>query len=401
MKVLYFHQYFVTPDEFGASRSYWFAKKLIENGHKVVMVTARNSHSKRASGRYCIDGIDVIYLNLFYTHTMSSYEKIKAFVGYFFAALLVSFRIKDIKLVYASSTPLTVGLIAMVYKFFTRTNYLFEVRDLWPESPIQNGKIKNKFIISLLRKIEKSIYFHAKHIVALSPDMKDMLVSSGIKTEKITIITNMAKTSMFYPHDKSDEILVKFNISITKFNVIYFGSMSAVNGLEFILKTASILKQLNQTDIQFILAGYGPVEKKLKKFASDNSLDNTTFITKLNTFEISELVNCCTMSIITFVPLPVEATNSPNKLFDSLSAGIPVIVNSNGWTKRLVETENCGFYVDAQKPEELVNKLIEAKGNKNKIVEWGNNSRRLAETVFSQELLCSKFVELIEKQYCY
>jgi glycosyltransferase involved in cell wall biosynthesis len=399
LKILYLHQYFVIPEEYGTTRSYWFSKKLVDCGHTVTVICSLTSSTKREPGTYNIDGIKVIYLGGKYHNLQSKTSKIFQFVRYFLIAIIFAIREKGVNLVYASSTPLTVGALALFCKKITKTKYIFEVRDLWPEFPIQIGAIKNPLIINWLRRLEKNIYKNASHIVALSTGMKEGIVQCGIEERKITVIPNMSKPDLFYPRFKSNNTLKRYGINEEKFNIIYFGSMGPANGLEFIIEAAIILKKKNLNDISFILAGYGSTEDHLKSIAAKNKLDNVVFVGKHNTQIISEIVNCCDMSIITFINLPVEATNSPNKLFDSFSAGLPVIVNSNGWTKQLVENENCGFYVDAEKPEDLVNKLIEAKDNKNMLTEWSKNSRRLAETVFDKEILSTKFVELLEKQY--
>ena len=111
---------------------------------------------------------------------------------------------------------------------------------------------------------------------------------------------------------------------------------------------------------------------------------------------VSEIVNCCDASIVSFQNIPILATNSPNKLFDSLSAGKPIIVNSAGWTKDLVEKENCGFYVHADYPQQLVDRLIEVKDNKEQLEAWGRKSRELSLTTFDKKILSAKVADVLE-----
>jgi glycosyltransferase involved in cell wall biosynthesis len=114
---------------------------------------------------------------------------------------------------------------------------------------------------------------------------------------------------------------------------------------------------------------------------------------------LSEVVNCCDASITTFLNLPVLKTNSPNKLFDSLSAGKPIIVNSAGWTKDMVENENCGFFVDPERPEMLADKLLESKDNQPLLEEWGKNARRLSIDVYDKSKLSAQVAEVLEITY--
>jgi glycosyltransferase involved in cell wall biosynthesis len=397
LKILYIHQYFVTPDEYGATRSYWFSRKLIEHGHEVVVITALSSTTKRQPGKYDIDGIKVIYIGGRYNNLQSKVVKISQFLRFLLMALYYAFREKHIDLVYATSTPLTVGALALLYNKLSRVKYIFEVRDLWPEFPIQIGAIKNSHLIKLLRKLERSIYKNAMHIVALSPGMKEGIMSTGIDEVKVTIIPNMSKPDLFYPREKSALIFKEYNINPNNFNIIHFGSMGKANGLEFIVEAAKELKKANINDVTFVMAGYGSTEALLKKSALDNHLENIIFTGKHNTFIMSELVNCCDACLVSFRKLPILTTNSPNKLFDGLSAGKPIIVNSTGWTKDLVEQSECGFYVDPENPADIVTKLLKYKSDNELLSKWSANARNLSLTAFDKTILSKQYVDLIEK----
>lgn len=112
---------------------------------------------------------------------------------------------------------------------------------------------------------------------------------------------------------------------------------------------------------------------------------------------VSEVVNLCDASITTFLNLPVLKTNSPNKLFDSLSAGKPIIVNSAGWTKDMVEKDDCGFYVDPENPEELAEKILYYKEDRNTLERWGRNARKLSIEVYDKDILAAKVADVLEK----
>ena len=195
MKILYIHQYFVTPSEPGGTRSYWISKELIKHGHEVTMITTTTDNEKPRETT--IEGIKVIYLKIPYSNKMSIFKRIIAFIK--FMTLTAWYVIKTEKhdLAIATSTPLTVGFPALIGKKLKGLPYIFEVRDLWPEVPVQMGGVKNKYAIKFLYWFEKTIYKNAKHIVALSPGMYDGVVAAGTPTEKITTIPNMSKIYYF------------------------------------------------------------------------------------------------------------------------------------------------------------------------------------------------------------
>ena len=145
--------------------------------------------------------------------------------------------------------------------------------------------------------------------------------------------------------------------------------------------------------------GSGATEPLLKQLVEDYKLNNVKFLGKHNMFIVSEVVNCCDATITSFMNLPILRTNSPNKLFDSLSAGKPIIVNSSGWTKQMVEDANCGFYVDPEKPEDLASRLIDCKEDKRQLKIWGENARKLSVEKYDKSLLTAQIANVLEQIY--
>lgn len=398
MNILYIHQYFKTPAEPGATRSYWIARKFIERGHKVIMICSTDG-VKHKAGIEIQDGIEVHYVINPYNNYMSAPRKVWAFVRFIALAIKEAKKQKDIDLMYATSTPLTVGYIALRLKAAKGWPYVFEVRDLWPEFPIQIGAIRNKIAIKYLRNLESKIYRKSEHVVALSPGMQEGVLAADTPVEKTSMIPNMSKPDNFYPHEPDAATIEKFGLDMSKFNVIHFGSMGRANGLEYIIEAARCCKEKGNKDILFLFAGAGATEPILKSLCEKYQLDNVKFLGYHNMATVIELVNCCGASITSFKNLPILKTNSPNKLFDSLSAGKPIIVNSAGWTKDMVEQGNCGFYVDPEKPEELADKLIEVKDNKELLGTWGKNARKLSIEKYDRNILTAQVADVVEKVY--
>lgn len=399
MNILYIHQYFRTPLEPGGTRSYWIGRELINRGHCVTMITSTNSYSHPEPCTENIDGIKVIYVKNEYSNYMSKMRKVYSFVHFLALAIKEGCKQKDVDIVYATSTPLTVGYVAMRLKAKMKFPYVFEVRDLWPEFPIQVGAIKNPLLIKSLRRLERRIYEKSEHVVALSPGMQEGVIAAGIPKEKTSMIPNMAKPDEFFPHAPNLEIAERFCIDTSMFNVIHFGSMGVANGLAYIIHAAKVLKDRQIDDVNFLFMGQGATQPELEQMVRDYGLTNVKFLGNFDMNVVAEVVNLCDASITSFKNLPILATNSPNKLFDSLSAGKPIIVNSPGWTKDMVEKNQCGFYVDVEKPEDLADKLIEVKDNKALLEMWGRNARMLSENIYDRKKLSAQVADVIEKAY--
>lgn len=396
MKILYIHQYFGTPQEPGGTRSYWISQELIKRGHQVTVITS-SVKDKSKKGHVNVDGIDVVYLENDYNGTMSRLSKVWSFVKFIKKAVDAASKEKNVDLVYATSTPLTVGYIAMRLKKKMGWRYVFEVRDLWPEFPIQVGAIRNKWVIKFLRNLERKIYERSEHVVALSPGMQDGVIAAGTPKEKTSMVPNMSKPDKFYPHEKDLETAKKFDVDLTKFNVIHFGSMNPANGLEYILETAKILQDKGRDDIRLLFMGGGSVEPHIRQLSEKMELKNVQFLGIHPMATVTEIVNLCDVSVTTFRNLPVLQTNSPNKLFDSLSAGLPIVVNSAGWTKDMVENENCGFFVDPDDAGDFAEKLLLYKNDKEKLKVWGENARRLSVEVYDKDILSAQVADVLEK----
>ncbi|MDR3022556.1 glycosyltransferase family 4 protein [Chryseobacterium sp.] len=393
MNILYIHQYFITPQEPGGTRSYWLAQELIKNGHKVTMLTSSSKFSEDIK-IVNIDGIEVIYIKEDYDQNMSVSRRLKAFLKFMYKSSVIGLKQKNIDLVIATSTPLTIGIPALILKWFKNKPFVFEVRDLWPEVPIQMGAIKNRWTIKTTRLLEKTIYKNASRVIALSPGMQDGVIKY-IPKEKTSMIPNMAKMDEFWPRGKNDQLMEKLGLKKDSFKIVHFGSLGLANGAQTIIESAKLLN--NRDDIEFLFVGGGSTEKALIDEVEKNNLKNVKFLGKFPMTDVSEIVNFSDVSIISFLDIPILYTNSPNKLFDSLSAGKPIIVNSAGWTKDIAEKYHCGYYVNPNRPEELIQKVLYLKDNPELVKEMGQNARKLAETVYDKSILSKKFVEVIEQ----
>lgn len=393
MKILYIHQYFNTPDTPGGTRSYWISKELIKNGHNVTMVTTSSKIESKIE-RVNIDGIDVIYLKVPYNQYMSIFKRVLSFIKFMLKSTNVVWKEKGVDLVIATSTPLTVGFPALIVKKFKKTPFLFEVRDLWPEVPIQMGGLNNKMLIKIALWFEKAIYKNASHVVALSPGMKDGVLKVGTPDKKVSMIPNMAKIDAFWSRTPNTDLMKELNINKETFKIIYFGALGKANAIEYILETAKLLKDTDA--IEFLFIGSGPGKELIEAYNKTENSNNVRYLGFFNMEKTSEIVNFCDVSLVTFSNIPILSTNSPNKLFDSLSAAKPIIVNSNGWTKDLVENHNCGVYVDPESPKDFASKIIKLKDSKDDLITMGENSRKLAEKVYDKSILCEQFAEVVK-----
>jgi glycosyltransferase involved in cell wall biosynthesis len=395
MKILYIHQYFNTYAEGGSSRSYYLSKALVDSGHTVEVIT---SHNSKIYKRSVVEGITVHYLPVYYDNRLGFGGRVSAFIKFIIKAYKLAATIKQVDLCYATSTPLTVGIIACMLKKWHRIPFYFEVRDLWPQAPIEMGVIRNAFIKKGLYALESFLYRHAAKIIALSPGIKEAIIAKTGNASKVYLIPNMADCDFFDTEE---------NVALTatpdgrrhKLTIAYFGAVGPVNHLNSFIEVARFFQEKKIKNVQFLIIGKGNQWEHIKNLALQYELSNTLFVPHASKYELRRILAGVDAVYISFAQLPVLETSSPNKFFDSLAAGKLCIVNTKGWIKECIEEAACGFYAEPDKPEQVYKKLLPYMASKRKLAEAKTAARLLAETQFDRELLTSYFITLFPQQY--
>ena len=352
MKLLYIHQYFATPNSNGGTRSYEMAKRLVKKGHSVSLITSSafiESQFELKSGwnQISFEGIDLHIYHLPYSNHDSFIKRIYKFIAFSFVSTRKAFSLEK-DLIFATSTPLTIAIPALLNKLTQQTPYVFEVRDLWPKVPIAMGVIKSAPLKYLLTKFEKLTYKHAKSIIALSPGMKAGIVKTGVDANTITVVPNSCDTALF---SKTEQEVEKFKADIPYLAgrklALYAGTFGQVNRVDYIVHLAKA--SLNQGDKTcFVAIGSGACKTNVIDLAErEKVLNKNLFI--LDPIEKKEITNWFNSADLCFSFVgPTEAfwDNSANKVFDSLAAGTPVAINHQGWQKDFIENSSCGLVLN-------------------------------------------------------
>jgi len=389
MKILYIHQYFRTPEEGGAIRSYYLAKGLVEEGIEVEMITA---HNEPAALTRIIDGIKVHYLPVYYDNSQGFLKRAYAFFKFMRMTRKKAREINNIDLCYATSTPLTIGLSALKIKQDQNIPYFFEVRDLWPEAPVQMGVIKNKYLKNYLKKLEKQVYRNATKIVALSPGIKEQIESEELN-KPVTVIPNMSDVEFFVPEEKKPELEDLFRVE-GKFVVSYFGAIGLSNHLEYLLAAANESLKA-KLPVQFFIIGMGGQLERLKYLVKHFGLTNIRFLPFQSKFNLKRVLNVTDAAYVSFARKPILETNSPNKFFDALASGKLIITNTKGWVKDIVEEAPCGFYYDPDRPHEFIDRLMPFINDATQLSDSQVKAREVAETQFAKSAQIDKLMKLI------
>ncbi|MCK4752015.1 MAG: glycosyltransferase family 4 protein [Planctomycetes bacterium] len=397
MNILYIHQHFAVPGGSTGTRSYEFARRWVNAGHKVTVVTGRYDVGGLEVGkglihRQTIDGINVVIVGTKYGNKQSFLRRIISFLCFMVLSVWVGLKTKNVDVIYATSTPLTVGIPAMALKFLKRVPFVFEVRDQWPEILIELGIIKNKLLINILLWLERKIYKSAVAIVALSPGM-----ASGVRTvlkedKKIVIVPNSSDTLLFKPGVDGSQIRREYGWK-GKFVILHFGAMGRANGLDFLIDAAEKLKEKHE--IRFVLVGDGSEKSRLISKVKEKNLTNIEILDSRPKSDLPKLVAACDISTVIFADFPILEHNSANKFFDSLSAGKPVLLNYSGWQREILEDNFAGFGCDLYNLDEFVEKVLYLSSHPQEVKQMGLNARKLAIERFDRDRLAQKALDVI------
>ncbi len=407
MRILYIHQYFASRKGKTGTRSYEFGRYLAGRGHEVTMITSGLANAEfpvcpdESCCEYRIDGIRVISIAAAYNDpnlgtALSGWRRMLQFHRFAKLATEVGRRLDRPEVVFATHTPLTVGLAGIALSRHFEAPFVFEVRDLWPEALVNVGALNNPAAVWWLRRLARHIYRAADHIVALSPGMKDGIVRAGTAGEKVTVIPNGSDLDLFRPSCDGSAVRERLGLG-RRFAAIYFGAMGLANGLEYVIEAARILAERGTDRIVFVLLGAGARRSELENLARTYGLSNVVFHPTAEKEEVAHLVAGCD-ACLTIYRATREHTWSPNKLFDALAAGKPVLLNVPGWLRETVEKNDCGRYVDPRRPQALAEAMEELSHDPALCRRLGENARGLAERQFDRRILAAQLEEVLAEE---
>ena len=400
MHVLYFHQHFSTPQGSAGTRSYEMAHALIRAGHSVTMVCGSYAQGKtgltepftRGRRRGIVDGIEVIEFALEYGNDMGIAQRIGVFAKFALGSIGVALR-EPADVIFATTTPLTAGIPGIFARWLRRKPFVFEVRDLWPELPKAMGVITNPVVLSLMSVLEWVSYRSAHRLIGLSPGIVEGIAKRGVAQERIAMVPNGCDLDMFA---SPAEAWRPDGVREDQMLAIFTGTHGPANGLDAVLNAAAVLKERGREDIRIALVGQGREKASLQARARTEALDNVLFLDPVPKTRLTGLMAGADLGlqILRNVPAFYYGT-SPNKFFDYISAGLPVLNNYPGWLSGLIAENDCGFAVPPDDPVEFADALIAASEDRQALRKKGANARRLAEAQFSRTLLARNWVDWV------
>lgn len=406
MRILLIHQFFLEDGEGGGTRWNEMSRIWTENGHEITVIAGMRHYMGHRAQHY--GG------NLFHSYTNQDQVKvIRCYAGQsgkgflsrlsgFFAFVFtgiwagVFYAKEDYDVMIVSSPPLFVGLIAVFLNWWKHIPFVFEIRDLWPESAIATGMLKNKYLIRLAFWLESRIYQKAKVIAVLTPAFREILINKmKVPADKIILIPNAADFI------SSDKLLSEFDaVSFRKAKklegkivITYAGAHGQANHLIQILETAEILRD---THVLFLLIGDGEQKGYLIAEARRRAIDNVRFVESLPKDEVLKYIMASDMGTSVLKKTDTFKTIYSNKTFDYFSCKKPVLMAIDGVSRSLVEEAAAGIFVEPENPADFAEKVRIYLKNPALLEVQGENGYRFAKKHFDRQVLAKEYLNYIE-----
>jgi len=383
-----------------ASRTFEHCREWVKAGHRVTVVTcAPNFPKGKVFDGYrnklwqteTVEGIRVIRVWSYITANEGFLRRILDYQSYMLSAIIASVFVRKVDLIIGTSPQFFTACAAYVVSRYKFRPYIFELRDLWPESIKAVGAMKNERAIRFLEWVEMFLYRKSAKVVSVTRSFKDILMRRGIDGGKIEVITNGVDISQFKPRPKDPELTAKLGMQ-GKFVAGYIGTHGLAHGLETLLAAA---ERLRGQDIVFLFLGDGARKDALRQMAAEKKLDNVVFVDSVSKADVARYWSLLDVSVIHLKKTDLFTTVIPSKLFESMGMGLPVLHGVEGESADIVREEGAGIPFEPENVDQLCDALMRLKSNPAELDEFRARCLKGAQN-FDRTNLALRMMKILE-----
>lgn len=406
-KIWILNHYALPPNLPGGTRHYDLSKELIKKNYDITIFASGFTHSKKDDYKlfeekaYFIDeynGIKFVWIKT-NPYEKNDSRRILNMLSYSIKTLLISKNFAKPDVIIGSSVHLFAVIAAWLLAKRYKAKFIFEVRDLWPQTPVDMGAIKSGSVVAkILYFLEKLMYQKADKIIVLLPNAREYIVSRGIDENKIVWIPNGVDLKRFEtpsPLDSYGGLNEFFKNNDGKFIVMYTGAHGPANGLDIFIDAASYF-QKNDKNIAFCLVGDGVDKGRLQEEVERRKLENIKFFQSVTKKEIPALLKYSDLLVQSFALIDVLKYGiSPNKIFDYLAAGKPIIMSVKT-TNNIVQDAGAGIVIEPGNANAFIQGILKIKEmSLEEREELGENGRLYVNEYHNIEVLADKLEKIL------
>lgn len=401
MRVLYVSQYFVSADQAGGVRHWQHTRALARAGHHVSVVTTYVTHKERTvperyRGRKVVREWDPAGLEMWRTYSTPGYgrdlrSRIASYGTFALWSAVAGMRAARPDVILASSPSLPSAAAAAAIAKLRRARFVLEVRDLWPDSAIEMGLVKDRKTIAVARAMERFCYRRADRIIALTEGIRDGMIALGVPAGKIELITNGVDLEIGGDAAPARDPRIPDDTVVA----MYVGAHGTYSSLGTLLDAAELLRDVPRARI--VLVGSGDQKEGLVQDAARRGLDNVVFVDPVPKREVPSWLARADICILPYQDRELFAGALPNKIFDYLGASRPIIASApHGEVTAVVEAAGCGLCTPPEDAPALAGAIRELADDPARRAEMGARGRAYALEHYDRRALAQRFVTAVE-----
>jgi glycosyltransferase involved in cell wall biosynthesis len=405
MRILYVSQYY--PPEMGApaARVSELAREWCRLGEQVTVLTAFANHPlgvKRKADRWRLtrreetDGVDVVRAYVYAAPNRGLVRRMLSYASFMVSAVAVgALRVRKPDVVIGTSPQLLCAVAAYVLARLKRARFVFEVRDLWPESILAVEAMEQNLIVRLLRRCARYLYEHCDQIVTVGDGYRQAIHRRyGVPLDRMVVIPNGIDEERFRPLPRQGALRRERGWG-ERFVAMYVGTLGMAHGLSVVLKAAAKLRY--DASILFVLAGEGAEKTSLQEIARSEGLANVQFIDQQPRDAVPQLYAACDIGLVMLRDTPLFQEVLPSKMFEFLAMERPILLGVKGHARAIGEASGAASFVPPEDPEALAAAVTEAAGDRARLAEMGRAGRRFVLRQYNRKHQARSYLRLLEE----
>ncbi|MGO9376418.1 MAG: glycosyltransferase family 4 protein [Syntrophobacteraceae bacterium] len=403
MHILFLTHYFPPEVNAPASRTFENARRWVQDGHRVTVITCVPNHpdgilypgyESKVWQWDEIDGIKVLRVLTYVSANQGFLKRIINYFSYMLSATLFCRKVRDVDVVVSTSPQFFCGMAGLWVSLLKGCKWVLEIRDLWPESIIVVGAITSRRVIDLLTRLETFLYSNAQHIVSVTHSFKLHIAKRGVPFERISVVTNGADLEQFQPKVKHNGVRRSLGLD-DKFVVSYIGTHGMAHHLETVLEAASLLKDRKQ--IVFLLVGGGAERERLLHLKDKLRLENLVMLPQQPKALMPEFLAASDACMVLLKKNDLFKTVIPSKIFEAMAMERPLILGVDGESRAIVEKAECGICIEPENHQSLAEAVLQLYEDENLVHLLGVNGRESVMRNFSRDVLARKYIEVLQQ----
>ena len=304
----------------------------------------------------CYEGIEVIRVWSYITKNKGFVKRVIDYMSFGLSSFIAGLFLKY-DIIIATSPQFFTTWSAYGLSKIKRKPWIFELRDLWPESIKAVGAAKSEMLIKFLEKIELGLYKDAKKVICVTNSFRNNLINRGISKDKIDVVYNGANLELYRPREKNSELLESLGLQ-NKFIIGYIGTHGMAHKLDFILECA---KEIKDRDTHFLFIGDGAEKENLVALAKKLELNNVTFLDPIPKNEVPKFLSIIDVSLVPLKKSDLFKTVIPSKIFESCAMQKPILLGVEGEIQEIVQKYNAGLCFEPENKKSFLVQLQKIK----------------------------------------